>query len=86
MIREQLEHLLAEVAAGRMGPAQALERLRDFPTEHLPFAQLDHHRVLRQGQAEVVFCAGKTAEQVVSICERLAAAGGGFLGTRATPE
>ena len=38
------------------------------------FAQLDHHRALRQGHPEVVFCAGKTVEQVVAICERLAAA------------
>jgi NCAIR mutase (PurE)-related protein len=82
----QLERLLAEVAAGSLDPAQALERLRHFPTEQLSFAQIDHHRTLRQGHPEVVFCAGKTTEQVVAICARLAEAGGGFLGTRATPE
>ena len=80
---EQLEALLAEVAAGRLAPEAALERLRHFPTEHLPFAQVDHHRALRQGQPEVVFCQGKTVEQVVTICERLATASGTFLGTRA---
>ena len=85
MTPERLEQLLAEVAAGRTTPEQALERLRHFPTESLSFAQLDHHRTLRQGHPEVVFCSGKTAEQVVAICERLAAQGGGFLGTRATP-
>jgi pyridinium-3,5-biscarboxylic acid mononucleotide synthase len=83
---EQLERLLAEVAAGSLDPAQALERLRHFPTEQLSFAQIDHHRTLRQGHSEVVFCAGKTTEQVVAICERLAEAGGGFLGTRSTLE
>ncbi len=86
MTPEQLERLLAEVAAGSLDPAQALERLRHFPTEQLSFAQIDHHRTLRQGHPEVVFCAGKTTEQVVAICEGLAAAGGGFLGTRATVE
>ena len=30
----------------------------------------------------MVFCEGKTAEQVVAICERLAAMTAGFLGTR----
>jgi NCAIR mutase (PurE)-related protein len=81
---DQLGRLLEEVAAGTLTPGAALERLRHFPTERLPFAQLDHHRALRQGLPEVVFCEGKTVEQVVAICERLEAAGGGFFGTRAS--
>jgi NCAIR mutase (PurE)-related protein len=81
---EQLEVLLADVAAGRLAPAAALDKLRHLPFEDLPFARIDHHRALRQGFPEVVFCEGKTADQVVAICERLAAATGTFLGTRAT--
>ena len=84
MRAEQLESLLADVAAGRLTPPAALERLRHLPYEELPFARIDHHRTLRQGQPEVVFCEGKTVEQVVAICERLAAATGSFLGTRAS--
>lgn len=84
MTAEQLETLLADVAAGHLAPAAALERLRHLPFEDLPFARIDHHRALRQGHAEVVFCEGKTADQVVTICERLHAATGSFLGTRAT--
>lgn len=85
MTPEQLSRLLEAVAAGELLPAQALERLRHFPTEQLSFAQLDHHRALRQGHPEVVFCEGKTLEQVLTICERLNEASGGFFGTRATP-
>jgi NCAIR mutase (PurE)-related protein len=81
---EQLEALLADVAAGRLAPQAALDRLRHLPFEDLPFARIDHHRALRQGQPEVVFCQGKSLEQVVAICERLEAATGGFLGTRAS--
>jgi len=81
---EQLETLLADVAAGRLAPRVALERLRHLPFEDLSFARIDHHRAIRQGQPEVVFCEGKTLEQVVAICERLEAATGSFLGTRAT--
>jgi pyridinium-3,5-biscarboxylic acid mononucleotide synthase len=81
---EQLEALLADVAAGLLQPAAALERLRHLPFEDLPFARIDHHRALRQGQPEVVFCEGKTLEQVVAICDRLEAATGSFLGTRAS--
>lgn len=84
MRAEQLESLLAEVAAGRLTPMAALDRLRHLPFEDLPFARVDHHRSLRQGQPEVVFCEGKTPDQVVAICERLEAADGMFLGTRAT--
>ena len=85
MTAEQLEVLLADVAAGRLTPGAALDRLRHLPFEDLPFARIDHHRALRQGFPEVVFCEGKTADQVVAICERLEAATGTFLGTRATP-
>ena len=86
MTAEQLEGLLADVAAGRLAPEAALERLRHLPFEDLPFARIDHHRALRQGHPEVVFCEGKTTDQVVAICERLEAATGSFLGTRANEE
>jgi pyridinium-3,5-biscarboxylic acid mononucleotide synthase len=79
---QQLGTLLAEVAAGRLAPDAALDRLRHLPYEDLTFARIDHHRALRQGHQEVVFCEGKTPEQVVAICQRLAAMSGGFLGTR----
>ena len=86
MTTEQLEALLADVAAGRIAPEAALDRLRHLPFEDLSFARIDHHRALRQGHPEVVFCEGKTAEQVLAICERLEAASGSFLGTRADEE
>lgn len=86
MTPEQLEALLAEVAAGRVEPALALQRLRHLPFESLPFATIDHHRLLRQGQPEVVFAERKTVDQVVGICERLEAASGSFLCTRVSPE
>lgn len=86
MTPEQLAGLLSEVASGILPPEDALKRLRHFPTESLPYAQLDHHRMLRQGHPEVIYCAGKTGEQVEGICIRLAETGNGFFGTRATPE
>ncbi len=53
--------------------------------ERLPFATIDHLRPLTQGHQEVILCQGKTPEQVSGIAERLVAAGGGFLATRADP-
>ncbi len=83
MRRERVAALLAEVAAGRISPADALEKLALEPTEELPFASIDHHRALRQGHPEVIFGSGKTPDQIVTIAERLAAKGDGFLVTRA---
>ncbi len=51
--------------------------------EPLPFATIDHLRPLTQGHQEVIFSQGKTTEQVVAIADRLAAASGTFLATRA---
>jgi pyridinium-3,5-biscarboxylic acid mononucleotide synthase len=54
--------------------------------ERLSFASLDHFRPQTQGHQEVIFCSGKTPAQVVGIAERLVAASGEFLATRADEE
>ena len=53
--------------------------------EQLPFATVDHLRPITQGHQEVIFCPDKTNGQVVAIAERLEAASGSFLATRADP-
>ena len=59
-----------------------LEDLGRF-IERLPFASIDHLRPATQGHQEVILCQGKTPEQAVAIAERLDAAAGSFLATRA---
>ena len=86
MNRERVRALLAEVAAGTRSVDDALGHLDAAPVEHLPFAQIDHHRALRQGYPEVVYGEGKTVEQTLMICDRLAARGDGFLVTRTPPD
>src|SRR5918911_4589814 len=83
---ESLRALLERVRDGQTSPDEALETLRLLPYEELGFATLDHHRALRRGFAEVVFCQGKTPAQVATIMERLAARADAVLGTRATPD
>ena len=86
MRRDRAMRLLEAVARGEVPPGDALDALALPPTEAVAdFAQLDHHRALRQGVPEVVFGAGKTAAQCVAIAERFAALGDGFLVTRAEP-
>ena len=82
----QLVTLLEGVRAGTVGVDEALDRLRTLPYENLGFARLDHHRALRQGFPEVVFCLGKTAEQMAQLMARLTARHAQVLASRATPE
>jgi pyridinium-3,5-biscarboxylic acid mononucleotide synthase len=80
--RDVLRRLLDEVQVGRLGVDAALARLAGLPFEDLGFAKVDHHRALRAGGPEAVFCPGKTAEQVIAIVSRLAAHHANVLATR----
>jgi len=62
-----LTELLEALHRGKLSVAQALEQLRDLPYGELGVAKVDNHRELRQGYPEVVFCQGKTKEQVRKI-------------------
>lgn len=86
MNRIQLEALLTQVAAGTMTPQEGLEQLRFLPYEDIGFARIDHHRSLRQGVPEVIFCEGKTVDQVRSIGERILNHQSNLLATRVSPE
>jgi pyridinium-3,5-biscarboxylic acid mononucleotide synthase len=78
--------MLERLAKGELTPAQVEELLRTQLFEDMGFAKLDHHRKLRRHFPEVVFCSGKTTEQVALIVERFAAVSGHVLGTRASRE
>lgn len=65
---------------------QAIEKLRHLPFEDLGFACVDHHRQIRRGFPEVIFCPGKTIEHIIQIFESLAARGNNVLATRAKPD
>ena len=78
----QLEELLRQVAVGRLDVPAALAQLRNFPSEDLGDAVLDHHRALRCGHAEVVLAQGKTPAQVLRIAKGILAAGSNLLITR----
>ena len=86
MNRQSLSELLDQVRQGQIDIDQAIERLTQLPFESLGFAKIDHHRTLRCGFAEVIFCPGKTTGQVVAIFGRLAAIGENVLATRAEPD
>ena len=81
-----IKTILESVEKGKLTVADAMDRLRSLPFEVLSFAHVDHHSHLRCGFAEVIFCPGKSAQQICEIFERLLAGGGNVLATRAEPE
>ncbi len=83
MNSEQLQKLLAQVKAGDINIDEAVEKLRHLPFEDLGFARIDHHRQLRCGFPEVIYCPGKTTEQIIDIFEHLAKKGNNVLASRA---
>lgn len=84
MNRSNLTKLLEQVRSGKTGVDKALEKLRHLPFEDLAYAHIDHHRHLRHGMPEVVYCEGKTIEQVAGIARRMLKAGSEILATRAS--
>ena len=82
---DRLAALLGGVQNGEVSVENALENLRSFPYDSVGgFAQLDTHRAVRTGMPEVVYCPGKSDDQVAQIMARLSLQSDRVLATRAT--
>jgi NCAIR mutase (PurE)-related protein len=84
MTENQIRQILTAYKEGELTEAAALDRLRNLPFQDLGFANVDHHRHLRQGFPEVIFGGGKTPEQVVGIVQAMGESRHNILVTRAT--
>jgi len=85
--QDKLLRLLNDVRNGGVSPQDALLKLKMEPFEDLGYAKVDHHRSLRHGIPEVIYGAGKTAEQISGIIDAMRAHGNNnVLVTRVTPE
>ena len=85
MDKKYLQTLLTNVQRGDLTVEEAMDKLRRLDYEDVGFAKIDHHRALRQGFPEVIYCPGKTTEQIVTIARRLAQSANNILATRAEP-
>lgn len=83
MTKREIENLLHDVRSGKTGVEEALEILQNFPYTDLGYAKIDHHREMRTGYPEIVYCAGKTAEQVAGIFKVMITRENNVIGTRA---
>ena len=83
MKKEKIMMLLDNFKKGKISNEGAIEKLKYLPFEDMGFAKIDHHRALRNGFPEVVFCQGKTTEQIIKIFKSLIKKNDNLLLTRA---
>ena len=86
MDKQHLTNLLVELSKNNISVEQAISSLKDLPFQDLGFAKIDHHRSLRKGFPEVIFCQSKTPGQVVEIIKAQLEHQETVFGTRANKE
>ncbi len=83
---DALKEILEAVSKGSKSVEHATEKLKNFTSEDIKFAHIDHHRCIRKGFPEVIFGEGKTATQIEGIMEKMAAQENIILVTRIDKE
>ncbi|MBS3114339.1 nickel pincer cofactor biosynthesis protein LarB [Candidatus Woesearchaeota archaeon] len=86
MYEQKIRKIMQGVVNKKIYVDDAIKKMKFMPFEDLGFAKVDHHRALRKGFPEVVFCQSKTKEQVVAIVRKLASNNNDVIATRATEE
>lgn len=81
-----LKKILEDVKNNNLDIDDALKKLKDLPYEDLGYAHIDHHRNLRNGFPEVIYCKGKSDEHILGIIERMNKKSTNILGTRCRKE
>lgn len=83
MDEHRLKEILKRLVQRDISVDQAVEQFKTLPYQDLGFAKIDHHRGLRCGFPEVIFCQGKKPDHVAKIFQQLSADNNTILGTRA---
>ena len=78
--------MLLQLKNGRLDIEEVVQRLKNLPFEDLGFAKIDHHRGLRRGQPETIFCEGKTIDQIKGIVQKMQVRDVNIMATRAGAE
>ncbi len=81
-----LKKILEDVKNNNIDIEYALDKLKNLPYEDLGYANIDHHRELRNGYPEVIYCEGKSDEQILGIIEKMKEKDSNILGTRCRKE
>ncbi|WP_416198384.1 MAG: nickel pincer cofactor biosynthesis protein LarB [Sporanaerobacter sp.] len=81
-----VHEILNKIKNNEMSISEGEEILKKLPYEDLGFAKLDHHRSLRSGFGEVIYCSGKSDEHLIKIFQNFNERDFNVLGTRASKE
>ena len=81
-----LRKLLEDVKCGTTNIDDALDSLKNLPYEDIEYANIDHHRQIRNGYPEVIYCEGKSDEHILGIIEKMVEKKSNILGTRCRKE
>jgi hypothetical protein len=83
MENEHLHSILKAVSEQSLDINDAMKKLAGMGFDDMGFAHIDHHRALRKGHPEVIFCQNKTPQQVLDITKNLMKHEETVFGTRA---
>ncbi len=83
MTENQIFNLLKQVKDGELELDQAVGQLKQLPFADLGYANIDHHREIRTGYPEVIFCPGKSNDQIRGIVAHLLTKGTNIMASRA---
>lgn len=70
-MKTEIRAILEAVRDGDLTVNEAILALKKKPFEDIGYAKIDLHRATRQGMPEVIYGAGKTAEQIIGIAEKM---------------
>ncbi|MHB9942354.1 1-(5-phosphoribosyl)-5-amino-4-imidazole-carboxylate carboxylase [Clostridium sporogenes] len=84
MNTEDIKKLILDIKNDRISLEEGVNILKDLPFKDLGYAKIDNHREMRVGYPEVIYCAGKTVDQIKGIIEFMLTKENNILGTRAT--
>ena len=83
MNSEEMKKFLKSIKNGDISIEDGVDKLKDLPYSDLGFAKIDNHRELRVGYPEVIYCEGKTVDQIKDIVSLMLTKDVNILGTRA---
>ncbi|ACA54214.1 nickel pincer cofactor biosynthesis protein LarB [Clostridium botulinum] len=86
MNKEDIKKLMLDIKNDKISLEDGVDILQDLPFKDLGYAKIDNHREMRVGYPEVIYCAGKTVDQIKGIIEFMLTKENNILGTRATKE
>ncbi len=86
MYADEIKEILDKLKQDQITKEEAFEKLKELPYGDLGHTKIDHHRQIRTGYPEVIFCQGKTVEQVHAIVEHMLGNNENILCTRATKD